>query len=102
MEIFCKVGEGARALFVLAPEMDPECGVIELTGALPLLVEAGLSHPHEDPEDGVPFGELELSGEVTVMVDGESLDGVRLAELVGGGLVHVIRQAVDAELSGGE
>jgi hypothetical protein len=88
---------GGRAVFVLAKETDPDEGTVDLTPMLRTLVVAGLSHPHTDPEDGVPFGALETEGDITVTVDGRALTEDELCAALGAGFIHVIKQAIDRE-----
>jgi hypothetical protein len=88
---------GGTVRFVLAPETDPEEGEVDLTPMLRTLVAAGLEHPNTGSEDGVPFGTLETAGDIKVTVDGRTLTGTDLDEVLGAGFVHAIKRAIDLE-----
>lgn len=93
-------GDGSAGVVVHVPqgavcelrlhEADP----IDLVGYLEVLVAAGRGAPPMPAEgDGVDVGELEIDDEVWATVDGIRLDGGELAELVGAGLLQVMRSA---------
>lgn len=91
-----RLGEGARAVFVLAAETDPEQGEIDLTRALEALIASGLRNPRANPPDGVPFGYFETEGDIVVTAGGSTLSEEKIAEAVCSGFLNAIHAALDA------
>lgn len=89
--------DGVRASFVLDSTFDPSEGSIDLSDMLPVLVRSGLEHPYSEAEGSVPFGHVEVDGEVEVVSGGVRLSKEEVARALGAGFLHAVKLALDIE-----